>query len=401
MPPFRDSNSSRRSDCSVASARNACSWVMFVFHSSRWSSVRSSVVLSSVVDSVLPSVVGRLAVGRCRWSLPLVVLSSVVRSVVGCRPLVVVVVRQSLVVGCLVGRPSSVSLPGPSASELSRDSLPNSLPPRSSRLSSSASRATHCQPAFLLSASVDSSDNRLGCLARASLRFPPPGFRSSASASGSASLVHFPSSSSRLPSPPWPSPGFSRSPGSVLSSSPRRSRQTSLGPVPRHSLRSLGLPRGFPSLRVPLLGFVSALPSGSLSGSFLGPFWVPFWVPSGSLLGPFWVPSGSLLGSSFLASLPHFSGRPVHPCRLPALHDLPWVRSDSHFPGSCSSFPSSASGVFSSLREGASIPPLHVMHFLSLPHSFFAMTGFWLSPTLYFVPYSSFSSYLPWVLLHF
>ena len=108
MPPFRDSNSSRRSDCSVASARNACSWVMFVFHSSRWSSVRSSVVLSSVVDSVLPSVVGRLAVGRCRWSLPLVVLSSVVRSVVGCRPLVVVVVRQSLVVGCLVGRPSSV-----------------------------------------------------------------------------------------------------------------------------------------------------------------------------------------------------------------------------------------------------------------------------------------------------
>ena len=297
------------------------------------------------------------------WSLPLVVLSSVVRSVVGCRPLVVVVVRQSLVVGCLVGRPSSVSLPGPSASELSRDSLPNSLPPRSSRLSSSASRATHCQPAFLLSASVDSSDNRLGCLARASLRFPPPGFRSSASASGSASLVHFPSSSSRLPSPPWPSPGFSRSPGSVLSSSPRRSRQTSLGPVPRHSLRSLGLPRGFPSLRVPLLGFVSALPSGSL-------------------LGPFWVPSGSLLGSSFLASFPHFSGRSVHPCRLPALHDLPWVRSDSHFPGSCSSFPSSASGVFSSLREGASIPPLHVMHFLSLPHSFFAMTGFWLSPTL-------------------
>jgi len=64
-----------------------------------------------------------------------------------------------------------------SASELSRDSPPNSLPPRSSRLSSSASRATHCQPAFLLSASVDSSDNRLGCLARASLRFPPPGFR--------------------------------------------------------------------------------------------------------------------------------------------------------------------------------------------------------------------------------
>ena len=263
MPPFRDSNSSRRSDCSVASARNACSWVMFVFHSSRcWSSVRSSVVLPSVV-----------AVGRCRWSScrP----SSGRLSVVGRRSLSSSVSRWSSVVLSVVRRPSSVSLPGPSASELSRDSLPNSLPPRSSRLSSSASRATHCQPAFLLSASVDSSDNRLGCLARASLRFPPPGFRSSASASGSASLVHFPSSSSRLPSPPWPSPGFSRSPGSVLSSSPRRSRQTSLGPVPRHSLRSLGLPRGFPSLRVPLLGFVSALPSGSLFGSFLGPFWVP------------------------------------------------------------------------------------------------------------------------------
>ena len=164
MPPFRDSNSSRRSDCSVASAWNACSWVMFVSHSSRWSSVRSSVVLSSVVDSVLPSVVGRL----------------VVRSVVGCRLSVVgrrslssSVSRWSSVVLSVVRRPSSVSLPGPSASELSRDSLPNSLPPRSSRLSSSASRATHCQSAFLLSASVDSSDNRSGCLARASLRFPP------------------------------------------------------------------------------------------------------------------------------------------------------------------------------------------------------------------------------------
>ena len=124
--------SSRRSDFSVASARNACSWVMFVFHSSRcWSSVRSSVVRC------------------CRRS-------SVVL------PSVVVVVRQSLVVAGLVGRRSSVSLPGPSASELSRDSLPNSLPPRSPRLSSSASRATHCQPVFLLSASVDSSDNRLG-----------------------------------------------------------------------------------------------------------------------------------------------------------------------------------------------------------------------------------------------
>ena len=69
-----------------------------------------------------------------------------------------------------------------SASELSRDSPPNSLPPRSSRLSSSASRATHCQPAFLLSASVDSSDNRLGCLA-----CTPP----SVSASGSARRLPF------------------------------------------------------------------------------------------------------------------------------------------------------------------------------------------------------------------
>ena len=297
-----------------------------------------------------------VAVGRpssCRpssgWSLPSVVLLSVV----GCRSLSSSVSRWSSLVLSVVGRP----FPFPVLR------LPNCRGTLSPTAFHHGRPVCLLPPPGLLTVSQLSSSrlqltlptNRLGCLARASLRFPPPGFRSSASASGSASLVHFPSSSLRLPSPPWLSPGFSRSPGSVLSSSPRRSRQTSLGPVPRHSLRSLGLPRGFPSLRVPLLGFVSALPSGSL-------------------LGP--------LGSSFLASLPHFSGRPVHPCRLPALHDLPWVRSDSHFPGSCSSFPSSASGVFSSLREGASIPPLHVMHFLSLPHSFFAMTGFWLSPTL-------------------
>ena len=54
---------------------------------------------------------------------------------------------------------------------------PNSLPPRSSRLSSSTCRATHCQSAFILSASVDSSDNRLGCLTCA-----PFGFRLLASA---------------------------------------------------------------------------------------------------------------------------------------------------------------------------------------------------------------------------
>ena len=292
-----------------------------------------------------------VAVGRpssCRpssgWSLPSVVLLSVV----GCRSLSSSVSRWSSVVLSVVRRP----FPFPVLR------LPNCRGTLSPTAFHHGRPVCLLPPPGLLTVSQLSS-SRLQLTLPTTVwgvsPAPPFGFRLLASASGSASLVHFPFSSSRLPSPPWPSPGFSRSPGSVLSSSPRRSRQTSLGPVPRHSLRSLGLPRGFPSLRVPLLGFVSALPSGSL-------------------LGP--------LGSSFLASLPHFSGRPVHPCRLPALHDLPWVRSDSHFPGSCSSFPSSASGVFSSLREGASIPPLHVMHFLSLPHSFFAMTGFWLSPTL-------------------
>lgn len=61
--------SSRRSDFSVASARNACSWVMFVFHSSRcWSSVRSSVVGCSVLPSVVRRLVVRRPVGRCRRS---------------------------------------------------------------------------------------------------------------------------------------------------------------------------------------------------------------------------------------------------------------------------------------------------------------------------------------------
>ena len=120
--------SSRRSDFSVASARNACSWVMFVFHSSRcWSSVRSSVVRCCRRSSVVLSSVVRLVV-------------AVGRLVVGCRLSVVVVVRQSLVVAGLVGRRSSVSLPGPSASELSRDSPTNSVPPRSSRLSSASVR---------------------------------------------------------------------------------------------------------------------------------------------------------------------------------------------------------------------------------------------------------------------
>ena len=253
----------------------------------------------------------------------------------------------------------SVFPPVRSASELSRGSPPNSLPPRSSRLSSSTCRATHCQSAFILSASVDSSDNRLGCLTCA-----PFGFRLLASARRLPPLGPLRSSTSPH-----------RLRGSLLLLGlPQASRDRLVPSCPR---RLAGLGR-------PLSGLSRAIPSGrsaSPEGFLLYEF-----RSSGSfprfLLGPFWVPSGSLFGSSFLASLPHFSGRPVHPCHLPALHDLPWVRSDSHFPGSCSSFPSSASGVFSSLREGASIPPLHVMHFLSLPHSFFAMTGFWLSPTL-------------------
>ena len=264
MPPFRDSNSSRRSDCSVASARNACSWVMFVFHTSRcWSSVRSSVVLPSVV-----------AVGRCRWSScrP----SSGRLSVVGCRPSVVVV-------GCLVGRfrrPSSVSLPGPSASELSRDSLPNSLPPRSSRLSSSASRATHCQPAFLLSASVDSSDNRLGCLARASLRFPPPGFRLWVRFARPLPLLVFEAPFSSLAFPrlleiAWFRPVLVASP---VSADLSRACPAPFPPVAR------------PPPRVSF--FTSSAPRVRFRASF--------WVPSGSLLGPFWVPSGVV----FLGLLP-------------------------------------------------------------------------------------------------
>ena len=100
-----------------------------------------SLVLLSVVFSCRSSLL-LVGCGLSGWSLPLVVG----RLFVG----------RSLVVG------RQFSLPGPSASELSRDSLPNSLPPRSPRLSSSASRATHCQPAFLLSASVDSSDKPFG-----------------------------------------------------------------------------------------------------------------------------------------------------------------------------------------------------------------------------------------------
>ena len=231
----------------------------------------------------------------CRRSS--VVLSSVVRSVVGCRSLPSSAGRWSLVILPVIGRP--FSLPGPSASELSRDSLPNSLPPRSSRLSSSASRATHCQPAFLLSASVDSSDNRSGCLARASLRFPPPGFRSSASASW-LPLVGFRLLASARRLPPLGPLRSSTSPprlrGSLLLLGfPQASRDRLVPSCPR---RLAGLGR-------PLSGLSRAIPSGRLaspegfllyefrsSGSFprflLGPFLGPFWVPSGSLLGPFW-----------------------------------------------------------------------------------------------------------------
>ena len=214
---------------------------------------RSSVVLPLVV-----------AVGRCRWSScrP----SSGRLSVVGRRSLSSSVSRWSSVVLSVVRRP----FPFPVLR------LPNC------RGTLSPTAFHHGRPVCLLPPSglltvSQLSSSRLQLTLPTTVwgvsPAPPFGFRLLASASGSASLVHFPFSSSRLPSPPWPSPGFSRSPGSVLSSSPRRSRQTSLGPVPRHSLRSLGLPRGFPSLRVPLLGFVSALPSGSLLG--------PFWVPSG------------------------------------------------------------------------------------------------------------------------
>ena len=95
--------SSRRSDFSVASARNACSWVMFVFHSSRWSSVRSSVVLSSVVDSVLPSVVLPSVV-----RLVVAVGRLVVRRPVGCRLSAVGRCRRPSVAGRRLSCRSSV-----------------------------------------------------------------------------------------------------------------------------------------------------------------------------------------------------------------------------------------------------------------------------------------------------
>lgn len=248
--------SSRRSDFSVASARNACSWVMFVFHSSRcWSSVRSSVVRCCRRSSVVLSSVVRLVV-------------AVGRLVVGCRLSVVVVVRQSLVVAGLVGRRSSVSLPGPSASELSRDSLPNSLPPRSPRLSSSASRATHCQPAFLLSASVDSSDKPFG-VSRPRLPsvsaswLPLVGFRLWVRFARPLPLLVFEAPFSSLAFPRLLEIAWFRP---VLVASPVSADLSRACPAPFPSGR-LASPEGFL-----LYEFRS---SGSFPRFLLGPFWVP------------------------------------------------------------------------------------------------------------------------------
>ena len=284
MPPFRDSNSSRRSDCSVASARNACSWVMFVFHSSRWSSVRSSVVLSSVVDSVLPSVVGRLAVGRpvgrCRWSScrP----SSGRLSVVGRWSLSSSVSRWSSVVLSVVRRP----FPFPVLR------LPNC------RGTLSPTAFHHGRPVCLL---------------------PPPGLLTVSQLSSSRLQLTLPTTVRGVsPAPPF---------GFRLLASARRLpplgplRSSTSPPRLRGSLLLLGLPqasrdrlvpscpRRLAGLGRPLSGLSRAIPSGRLaspegfllyefrsSGSFprflLGPFLGPFWVPSGSLsgslLGPFW-----------------------------------------------------------------------------------------------------------------
>ncbi|KAK8811701.1 hypothetical protein WA556_000639 [Blastocystis sp. ATCC 50177/Nand II] len=285
------------------------------------------VVLSSVVDSVLPSVI-----------LSSVVLSSVVRLVVAVGRLVVrrpVGCRLSAVGRCR--RPSVAGRRLSCRSSVVRRPFPFPVLRHPNCRGTLSPTAFHhgrpvclLPPPGLLTVSQLSS-SRLQLTLPTTVwgvsPAPPFGFRLLASASGSASLVHFPSSSSRLPSPPWPSPGFSRSPGSVLSSSPRRSRQTSLGPVPRHSLRSLGLPRGFPSLRVPLLGFVSALPSGSLSGSLLGPFWGRLsWPPSHT------SPVGqSTLAVSRLFMTCRGSG-PIHTSRDRAPPSLPRLRGFSpHF----------------------------------------------------------------------
>ena len=250
--------SSRRSDFSVASARNACSWVMFVFHSSRcWSSVRSSVVRCCRRSSVVLSSVVRLVV-------------AVGRLVVGCRLSVVVVVRQSLVVGCLVGRPSSVvGFPFPVLR------LPNC------RGTLSPTAFHHGRPVCLL---------------------PPPGLLTVSQFSSSQLQLTLPTTVRGVsPAPPF---------GFRLLASARRLpplgplRSSTSPPRLRGSLLLLGLPqasrdrlvpscpRRLAGLGRPLSGLSRAIPSGRLaspegfllyefrsSGSFprflLGPFWVP------------------------------------------------------------------------------------------------------------------------------
>ena len=229
---------------------------------------RSSVVLPLVV-----------AVGRCRWSScrP----SSGRLSVVGRRSLSSSVSRWSSVVLSVVRHLSSVSLPGPSASELSRDSLPNSLPPRSPRLSSSASRATHCQPAFLLSASVDSSDKPFG-VSRPRLPsvsaswLPLVGFRLWVRFARPLPLLVFEAPFSSLAFPRLLEIAWFRP---VLVASPVSADLSRACPAPFP-------PVAWPPPRVSF--FTSSAPRVR--------FRAPFWVLSGSLLGPFWVPSGSLLG---------------------------------------------------------------------------------------------------------
>ena len=229
---------------------------------------------------------------------------------------------KAVVVLSVVRRPSSVSLPGPSASELSRDSLPNSLPPRSSRLSSSASRATHCQPAFLLSASVDSSDNRLGCLARASLRFPPPGFRLWVRFARPLPLLVFEAPFSSLAFPRLLEIAWFRP---VLVASPVSADLSRACPAPFP-------PVAWPPPRVSF--FTSSAPRVRFRASF--------WVPLGSLLGPFsgrlsWPPSHtSPVGQFTLAVSRLFmtcrGSGPIHTSRDRAPPSLPRLRGFSpHF----------------------------------------------------------------------
>ena len=335
MPPFRDSNSSRRSDCSVASARNACSWVMFVFHSSRWSSVRSSVVLSSVVDSVLPSVI-----------LSSVVLSSVVRLVVAVGRLVV---RRP--VGCRLSAVGRCRRPSVAGRRLSCRSSVVRRPFPFPVLRLPNCRGTLSPTAF--------HHGRPVCL------LPPPGLLTVSQLSSSRLQL-------TLPTTVWgvsPAPPF----GFRLLASARR--LPPLGPLRsstsphrlRGSLLLLGLPqasrdrlvpscpRRLAGLGRPLSGLSRAIPSGRSaspegfllyefrsSGSFPRFLLGPFWVPSGSLLGPFWgrlswPPSHtSPVGQSTLAVSRLFmtcrGSGPIHTSRDRAPPSLPRLRGFSpHF----------------------------------------------------------------------